>query len=151
MRTEVSQAKREADFYRSNVEKSRRLLKRPKSGSDSTTASSEPRLYEFRQKETDEFLRSKKTQKTDDTSALTNSGSDLSGTGRKSKKKKDKKKVKDALPRSGSQVGGKSRKSGKKSSDVSMSSSTDGPPSKRARTRSSDRKEFLQSVFGAKT
>jgi len=131
MRAEVSQAKREADYYRSNVEKSRKMLKRSKAEASEESG----RLYEFRQKETDDVMRSKRSKEDDDSrpeSQLIKK--------KKSKKSKNKNRHSNEM----------SQKSGKKDkrSCVEMS---DAPPSKRARTRSSDRKEFLQSVFGAKT
>jgi hypothetical protein len=136
MRAEVSQAKREADFYRSNVEKSRKMLKRVK-----TDGSDEPaKLYEFRQKETDDVLRNKRV-KNEETSSPADEAREQS---RKSKKSK-KAKIRDSSELAAQK--GRKKKKSKKSSFESPSE----PPSKKARTRSSDRREFLQSVFGAKS
>jgi len=71
MRTEISQAKRETDFFKSNLEKSKRgnadhkrKASRP-TASDTHPASppKRPRTYEFRQKETDEAVRQAKKAK----------------------------------------------------------------------------------------
>ena len=70
LRTEISQAKREADFFKSNVEKSKRLARKRKS---ETTAETNPntsskntpppkRVYDFRQKETDSSIRKRNQQ-----------------------------------------------------------------------------------------
>ena len=58
MRNEISQAKREAEFFKSNVEKAKRNKKSKKSNATSAEGS-ETRKYAFRQKETDEEIRSK--------------------------------------------------------------------------------------------
>ena len=55
MRHEISQAKREAEFFKSNVEKAKRNKKSKKAAAEG----SETRKYAFRQKETDEEIRSK--------------------------------------------------------------------------------------------
>jgi hypothetical protein len=142
MRTEVSQAKREADFYRNNAEKSRRLLKRSKT--DNSTAD-EPshRLYEFRQKETDDVLRSKRPRM--DEPSVT--PEDDHSPSKKNKKKKAKDKKRHSVDATSPHA--KNRKSPKSKKNLDELSG-EGPPSKRARTRSSDRKDFLQSVFGSK-
>ena len=57
MRNEISQAKREAEFFKSNVEKAKRNKKSKKS--NATAEGSEARKYAFRQKETDEEIRSR--------------------------------------------------------------------------------------------
>ena len=56
MRHEISQAKREAEFFKSNVEKAKRNKKSKKAA---PAEGSETRKYAFRQKETDEEIRSK--------------------------------------------------------------------------------------------
>ena len=139
MRAEVSQAKREADFFRSNVEKSRKMLKRVKT--DNSAAEDSGRLYEFRQKETDAVLRSKRAKSEDEQSHHEDRpDQQLARKGKKSKK--GKKEVREAA-----EASARNRKKTKKSAvDLSEAS-----PAKRARTRSSDRREFLKSVFGAKT
>merc|ERR1719237_945045 len=53
MRNEISQAKREAEFFQSNVKKA-------KKNNATAAEGSETRKYAFRQKETDEEIRSKK-------------------------------------------------------------------------------------------
>ena len=58
MRNEISQAKREAEFFKSNVEKAKRNKKSKKS-SAAAAEGSEARKYAFRQKETDEEIRSR--------------------------------------------------------------------------------------------
>ena len=59
LRTEISQAKREADFFKSNVEKSKRLARKRKQ--DSPESPNNPkRVYDFRQKETDSAIRKRK-------------------------------------------------------------------------------------------
>jgi len=61
MRTEISQARRETDFFKSNLEKSKRLEKRKSSINDVTgSTSAKRRMYEFRQKEPDQVIRNKK-------------------------------------------------------------------------------------------
>merc|ERR1712223_2342195 len=69
LRTEISQAKREADFFKTNVEKSKRLARKRKSETAETpntnTSSSQPptkRVYDFRQKETDSSIRKRNQQ-----------------------------------------------------------------------------------------
>merc|ERR1712001_799251 len=69
LRTEISQAKREADFFKTNVEKSKRLARKRKSETAETpntnTSSSQPptkRVYDFRQKETDSSIRKRNHQ-----------------------------------------------------------------------------------------
>jgi len=69
LRTEISQAKREADFFKANVEKSKRLARKRKSETAETpntnTSSSQPptkRVYDFRQKETDSSIRKRNQQ-----------------------------------------------------------------------------------------
>ena len=58
LRTEISQAKREADFFKSNVEKSKRLnRKRARESSESSSPNPSKRVYDFRQKETDASIR----------------------------------------------------------------------------------------------
>ena len=131
LRAEVSQAKREADFYCSNVEKSRKMLKHAKTQEASEESG---RLYEFRQKETDDVMRNKRSRDED------NSRVESEQSKKKSKKAKNKNRHSNEM----------SHKSGKKDKRLSGEMSQ-GSQSKRARTRSSDRKEFLQSVFGAKT
>merc|ERR1712018_750411 len=76
MRTEISQAKRETDFFRANVERSKRLntermeenadaslpvaKKSRKTVNSSLTNPTSKRIYEFRQKETDETIKKRK-------------------------------------------------------------------------------------------
>ena len=76
MRTEISQAKRETDFFRANVERSKRLntermeentdaslpvaKKSRKTVNTSLTNPTSKRIYEFRQKETDETIKKRK-------------------------------------------------------------------------------------------
>jgi len=76
MRTEISQAKRETDYFRANVERSKRLnperledvtdsslpiaKKSRKTGTPLQTNPSTKRVYEFRQKETDETIKKRK-------------------------------------------------------------------------------------------
>merc|ERR1712045_268697 len=67
LRTEISQAKREADFFKANVEKSKRMARKRKSETaetNNTTSSSPPtkRVYDFRQKETDSSIRKRNQQ-----------------------------------------------------------------------------------------
>ena len=59
MRSEISQAKREAEFFKSNVEKAKRNSKKSKKAA-ATPEGSETRKYSFRQKETDEAVRQAK-------------------------------------------------------------------------------------------
>lgn len=62
LRTEISQAKREADFFKANVEKSKRMgRKRPRESPESPNPAK--RVYDFRQKETDSSIRKSKQQK----------------------------------------------------------------------------------------
>lgn len=66
LRTEISQAKREADFFKANVEKSKRLArKRPRDQepAESNVNSPSKRVYDFRQKETDSNIRKRNQQK----------------------------------------------------------------------------------------
>ena len=58
MRSEISQAKREAEFFKSNVEKAKRNSKKSKKSS-AAPEGSETRKYSFRQKETDDEIRSR--------------------------------------------------------------------------------------------
>ena len=127
----MSQAKREADFYCSNVEKSRKMLKHAKTQEASQECR---RLYEFRQKETDDVMRNKRSRDEDDSRVESE----------QSKKAKNKN-------RHSNKMSHKSGKKDKRSSGEMSQGMSQGSQSKRARTRSSDRKEFLQSVFGAKT
>ena len=60
LRTEISQAKREADFFKANVEKSKRLARKRKS--ETETSSPAKRVYDFRQKETDSSIRKRNQQ-----------------------------------------------------------------------------------------
>ena len=76
MRTEISQAKRETDYFRANVERSKRLnperledvtdsslsiaKKSRKTGTPLQTNPTTKRVYEFRQKETDETIKKRK-------------------------------------------------------------------------------------------
>lgn len=65
LRTEISQAKREADFFKSNVEKSKRLArKRAREPTESSSPNPTKRVYDFRQKETDTSIRKRNQQKT---------------------------------------------------------------------------------------
>ena len=138
MRAEVSQAKREADFFRSNAEKSRKMLKRVKTDNPAAANDDSGRLYEFRQKETDAVLRSKRAKSEDQEGRP-----EQQQLARKGKKnKKGKKDIREA-----EEVSARNRKKTKKASAEQSEAS----PAKRARTRSSDRREFLKSVFGAKT
>jgi len=62
LRTEISQAKREADFFKANVEKSKRMgRKRPRESPESPNPAK--RVYDFRQRETDSSIRKSKQQK----------------------------------------------------------------------------------------
>ncbi len=78
LRTEISQAKREADFFKANVEKSKRLSRKrgatsaasATSGCHSDSHSPTKRVYEFRQKETDATIR-KRNQKKRESSSVT--------------------------------------------------------------------------------
>ena len=77
MRNEISQAKRETDFFKANLEKSKRQEKRSKAGGETkpplkalqkyqeaaTGASPKKRMYEFRQKETDDAIKHAKKAK----------------------------------------------------------------------------------------
>jgi len=67
LRTEISQAKREADFFKANVEKSKRLArKRSRESTESATAAAPnpaKKVYDFRQKETDSSIRKRNQQK----------------------------------------------------------------------------------------
>lgn len=67
LRTEISQAKREADFFKANVEKSKRQnRKRPReqeAASEANVNSPSKRVYDFRQKETDSTIRKRNQQK----------------------------------------------------------------------------------------
>ena len=113
MRTEISQAKREADFFKGNVERSKRLKRKPQK-------QEQPRVYEFRQKETDETVRSSRGQKQSAAVSapaappLDEEGPSASKRGRSDQN---------------------SKKAGKKSSKNRMS-------------KDEDRTAFLQSVFG---
>lgn len=72
LRTEISQAKREADFFKANVEKSKRMArKRARESTDSTSNSPNPvkRVYDFRQKETDASIRKRNQQKSKSSSS----------------------------------------------------------------------------------
>jgi len=76
MRTEISQAKRETDYFRANLERSKRLntermeesadpsipiaKKSRKSTNPLPSNSATKRIYEFRQKETDETIKKRK-------------------------------------------------------------------------------------------
>ena len=64
LRTEISQAKREADFFKANVEKSKRLARKRKNNQEPSPESpnNPKRVYDFRQKETDSSIRSKRNQ-----------------------------------------------------------------------------------------
>jgi len=69
MRTEISQAKRETDFFKANLEKSKRQEGKRKASSKAepdnlASPTKKPRTYEFRQKETDEAVRLAKKAKT---------------------------------------------------------------------------------------
>ena len=141
MRAEVSQAKREADFFRSNAEKSRKMLKRVKTDNPAAANDDSGRLYEFRQKETDAVLRSKRA-KIEDQEGRPEQQQQLARKGKKNKK--GKKDIREA-----EEVSAWNRKKTKKSS--ASAEQSEASPAKRARTRSSDRREFLKSVFGAKT
>jgi hypothetical protein len=57
MRTEIAQAKREAEYFKNNVEKSNRLKRKAKK--DASNAE-EPPKYDFHQREPDDVIRSKK-------------------------------------------------------------------------------------------
>jgi ESF2/ABP1 family protein len=64
LRTEISQAKREADFFKANVEKSKRIARKRKPDTvESGTGSPAKRVYDFRQKETDSSIRKRNQQK----------------------------------------------------------------------------------------
>merc|ERR1719189_713125 len=61
LRTEISQAKREADFFKANVEKSKRMARnRARESPESPNPSK--RVYDFRQKETDSSIRKRNKQ-----------------------------------------------------------------------------------------
>ena len=61
LRTEISQAKREADFFKTNVEKSKRMARKRKQDPSAESQSNNPkRVYDFRQKETDSTIRNRK-------------------------------------------------------------------------------------------
>ena len=62
LRTEISQAKREADFFKSNVDKSKRLARKRKSETTETNSNPTKRVYDFRQKETDSSIRKRNQQ-----------------------------------------------------------------------------------------
>lgn len=124
MRTEVSQAKREADFFRTNVDRSKRNLKR--SAEDQSG-----RMYHFRQKEPEsEVLKSQKIEKA-------------------TSSKKEERKTKDRTNERSPVAVGKS-KTKSQSKNRERKSADAEPPSKKSRTRSSDRKDFLQNIFGTK-
>ena len=63
MRTEISQAKREADFFKGNVERSKRMTKnkggkvKSSAAAAAAAATAAQKKYEFKQKETDEMIR----------------------------------------------------------------------------------------------
>ena len=70
MRTEISQAKRETDFFKANLEKSKRQEKKKDSKASLKTlpkaeqgATNKKRAYEFRQKETDDAIKYAKKAK----------------------------------------------------------------------------------------
>ena len=76
LRTEISQAKREADFFKTNVEKSKRMSRKRGAAAASSSGSSggggpgggeqhspTKRVYEFRQKETDSVIRKRASKK----------------------------------------------------------------------------------------
>jgi len=61
LRTEISQAKREADFFKANVEKSKRMArKRARESPESPNPTK--RVYDFRQRETDSSIRKRNQQ-----------------------------------------------------------------------------------------
>jgi len=61
LRTEISQAKREADFFKANVEKSKRMArKRARDSPESPNPTK--RVYDFRQRETDSSIRKRNQQ-----------------------------------------------------------------------------------------
>jgi len=61
LRTEISQAKREADFLKANVEKSKRMArKRARDSPESPNPTK--RVYDFRQRETDSSIRKRNQQ-----------------------------------------------------------------------------------------
>ena len=71
LRTEISQAKREADFFKANVEKSKRMgRKRPRESPESPNPAK--RVYDFRQKETDSSIRKSKQQKNSSNNSSSN-------------------------------------------------------------------------------
>merc|ERR1719510_2816297 len=71
LRTEISQAKREADFFKANVEKSKRLArKRTRESSESSVPNPTKRVYDFRQKETDSSIRKRNQKKKNESSTL---------------------------------------------------------------------------------
>ncbi len=81
MRTEISQAKREAEYFKANVEKSKRKRRAEKKADKTSTAAPNPvahRKYEFRQKETDDALGSARKLK------KSPGGGKAAGKGRKS-------------------------------------------------------------------
>jgi len=63
LRTEISQAKREADFFKANVEKSKRMArKRARESPENSSNNPSKRVYDFRQKETDSSIRKRNQQ-----------------------------------------------------------------------------------------
>ena len=147
MRTEISKAKREADHFKSNVEKSKRQEKASRkraatspaaaAASTATVASGSPaspggtapegkrfKLYEFRQKETDETIKKRK-------SAAENA---VAGEGSSSGR------VSSPPAAAGKSKGKKKNKSKGKTAQAKSSSSV----------ASADRSAFLQSVFSSK-
>lgn len=80
MRNEIVQAKREADYFKSNVEKSKRMKK----NKSATTPSTRP--YEFRQKETDESIRTSKRKRTSSSNNANNTTDTIPSANKKAKK-----------------------------------------------------------------
>lgn len=141
LRTEISQAKREADYFKANVERSRRLersRKRPRldSGQESSTppppaaAAAQGKVYQFRQKETDDVIKKRQQRKREmmDTDEVSPQ--------HKTRKANSKKKSKKSYPMIKSK---KSTTTTKKSKSRATRTSSSG---------GADRTDFLQSMFG---
>jgi len=129
MRNEISQAKREAEFFKSNVEKAKRNKKSKKSNATSAAEGSETRKYAFRQKETDEEIRSKKQQE---------SGANARKQGKKSKKNPGE----DCSPPAAKQPRIDGAATAAASAEMPKASK-----SRSKRKRSGDRSALLSSVF----
>jgi len=132
MRTEISQVKREAEHFKSSVEKKRKKSKKDKAGVEDETPSVS---FQFKQRETEKQIRKRKR----DENVFT--VTDIEVAPAKKKKTKKQKDTSEEAPKVPVKSKSKKAKKGREKSG----------PTPRKQMVEGDRSEFLKSVFGGGT